>query len=44
LEKLYLGSQDAATNLEALEKSGITHILNVATGIENAYPEVINIK
>lgn len=30
---LYIGSQDAACNYDALRTAGITHILNVATGI-----------
>jgi len=32
--ELYLGSQDSAANVSSLEKSGISHVLNVATGIE----------
>lgn len=37
---LFLGSQDAAVNIEGLKAKGVTHILNVATGISNAFPEV----
>lgn len=40
MEGLFIGSQDAAHNLEGLKKAGVTHILNVATGIGNAFPEV----
>lgn len=36
---LFIGSQDAARNLEGLRLNSITHILNVATGIANAYEE-----
>jgi len=36
---LFLGSQDAAANIAELESFKITHILNVATGIENAFPK-----
>jgi protein-tyrosine phosphatase len=32
--ELYLGSQDAAASVETLKEYGITHVLNVATGIE----------
>jgi len=38
--KLYLGSQDAAVNVEGLNEKGVKHILNVATGITNKYPEL----
>eukprot|EP01125_Pyxidicula_operculata_P016612 TRINITY_DN5742_c0_g1_i1.p1 TRINITY_DN5742_c0_g1~~TRINITY_DN5742_c0_g1_i1.p1 ORF type:complete len:315 (-),score=87.19 TRINITY_DN5742_c0_g1_i1:87-965(-) len=33
LHKLFLGSQDAATNESGLKENNITHILNLATGI-----------
>ncbi|XP_062502970.1 dual specificity protein phosphatase 19-like isoform X2 [Corticium candelabrum] len=36
---VFIGSQDVAHNLELLQSVGITHILNVATGISNAFPE-----
>lgn len=39
IDRLYIGSQDSALNLPALNEYKITHILNVATGIENAFPE-----
>ena len=39
MDGLYIGSQDSAVNLSALNEYKITHILNVATGIENAFPE-----
>eukprot|EP00095_Tigriopus_kingsejongensis_P003749 maker-scaffold911_size81771-snap-gene-0.20 protein:Tk03749 transcript:maker-scaffold911_size81771-snap-gene-0.20-mRNA-1 annotation:"dual specificity protein phosphatase 19" len=35
---LYLGSQDAAGDLQVLHDSNITHILNVGFGIENRFP------
>ncbi|XP_074857211.1 dual specificity protein phosphatase 19 [Carettochelys insculpta] len=35
---LLLGSQDAAQDLETLKKYGVTHVLNVAYGVENAFP------
>ncbi|XP_039349691.1 dual specificity protein phosphatase 19 [Mauremys reevesii] len=35
---LLLGSQDAAQDLETMKKYGVTHILNVAYGVENAFP------
>ncbi|XP_045152048.1 dual specificity protein phosphatase 19 isoform X1 [Echinops telfairi] len=34
---LLLGSQDAAHDLETLKKHKVTHILNVACGVENAF-------
>ena len=37
-EKLYVGSQDAAVNHEGLRAHGVTHVLNVATGVE--YPKL----
>jgi len=37
---LFIGSQDASRNLTDLKASNVTHILNVATGIPNAFPEV----
>lgn len=36
---LYFGSQDVAKSLNLLEEKGITHILNVAYGVENCFPE-----
>ncbi|XP_024059832.1 dual specificity protein phosphatase 19 isoform X1 [Terrapene carolina triunguis] len=35
---LLLGSQDAAQDLETMKKYGVTHVLNVAYGVENAFP------
>ena len=40
-EKLFISSQDGAQNMQELRRNNITHILNVGTGIENAFPEVI---
>ncbi|CAF1659955.1 unnamed protein product [Rotaria magnacalcarata] len=39
IDGVYIGSQDAAINIAALNECRITHILNVATGINNAFPE-----
>jgi hypothetical protein len=41
-EKLYISSQDGAWNKNELIALKVTHILNVATGVTNAFPEVIN--
>ncbi|KAK9410787.1 dual specificity protein phosphatase 19 [Crotalus adamanteus] len=35
---LLLGSQDAAHDLETMKKYKVTHVLNVAYGVENAFP------
>lgn len=40
---LFIASQDVAQNLELLQSLGITHILNVATGISNAFPKVCHV-
>jgi len=37
IENLFVGSQDAAMNEEALKSKNITHVLNVATGISYAH-------
>ncbi|XP_072541091.1 dual specificity protein phosphatase 19 [Salminus brasiliensis] len=37
---LLLGSQDAAHDFGTLRKYKVTHILNVAYGVENAFPEL----
>ncbi|CAF1290280.1 unnamed protein product [Adineta steineri] len=42
IDGLYIGSQDAASNLPCLNECKITHILNVATGIQNAFPHQYN--
>ncbi|CAF2541583.1 unnamed protein product [Rotaria sp. Silwood2] len=39
IDGVYIGSQDSAFNLTALNECKITHILNVATGIRNAFPD-----
>ncbi|XP_038078196.1 dual specificity protein phosphatase 19-like [Patiria miniata] len=36
---LLLSSQDVATNLDLLNQHCVTHILNVATGISNVFPD-----
>ena len=41
VEKLFISSQDGAQNLHELQSKNITHILNVATGVENAFPKVL---
>jgi len=33
------GSQDVAADLKILQSYGVTHVLNLATGVENFYPE-----
>ncbi|XP_062974657.1 dual specificity protein phosphatase 19 isoform X2 [Elgaria multicarinata webbii] len=35
---LLLGSQDAAHDLDTMNKHRVTHVLNVAYGVENAFP------
>lgn len=40
-ENLFISSQDGAQNMEELRRNNITHILNVGTGIKNAFPEVV---
>ena len=42
-ENLYISSQGGAKNLEELKKHNVTHILNVGSGIENAYPQVLKL-
>ncbi|KAL2081299.1 hypothetical protein ACEWY4_023152 [Coilia grayii] len=37
---LILGSQDAANDFGTLRKHKVTHILNVAYGVENAFPDL----
>jgi len=37
--RLFLGAQEAATNREGLAANKVRHILNVATGIPNAFPD-----
>uniref|UniRef100_A0A673K2X6 Dual specificity protein phosphatase 19-like n=1 Tax=Sinocyclocheilus rhinocerous TaxID=307959 RepID=A0A673K2X6_9TELE len=37
---LLLGSQDAAHDFGTLKKYKVTHILNVAYGVENAFPDL----
>ncbi|ELR15092.1 dual specificity phosphatase, catalytic domain containing protein [Acanthamoeba castellanii str. Neff] len=36
--KLFIGAQEAATNRDGLAAHNVRHILNVATGIPNAFP------
>ncbi|XP_078536612.1 dual specificity protein phosphatase 19 [Lissotriton helveticus] len=36
---LLLGSQDAAQDLDTMKKFKVTHILNVAYGVANAFPD-----
>ena len=37
---MYIGSGDLAMDRDVLKSHGITHILNVATGIGPCFPEV----
>lgn len=39
IESIYIGSQHSATNLTRLNEHKITHILNVAAEVKNAFPE-----
>ena len=39
-ERLLVGSQDAAHHMDTLVTLGVTHILNVAWGVPNAFPDV----
>lgn len=41
VDGLFIGSQDAASNMKGLEENGVTHILNVATGIPKFFEGVI---
>ncbi|KAL7074810.1 hypothetical protein ACQ4LE_005604 [Meloidogyne hapla] len=41
-ENVYLSSQDVAQDLELLLTNKITHIINVATGVQCLFPENIN--
>jgi len=48
IDRLYLGNLQAAHDLQALKQAGITHILQVASGIKPLFPKdftykVINI-
>ncbi|KAL7880586.1 hypothetical protein SRHO_G00028400 [Serrasalmus rhombeus] len=37
---LLLSSQDAANDIETLRRFKVTHVLNVAYGVDNAFPEL----
>ncbi|KAM8933787.1 dual specificity protein phosphatase 19 [Pelodytes ibericus] len=41
---LLLGSQDVAQDLEVMKKYKVTHILNVAYGVENVFPDEFTYK
>ncbi|XP_072543446.1 dual specificity protein phosphatase 19b [Salminus brasiliensis] len=41
---LLLSSQDAASDVDTLKKFKVTHVLNVAYGVENAFPELFSYK
>ncbi|CAH2305897.1 dual specificity phosphatase 19 [Pelobates cultripes] len=41
---LLLGSQDVAQDLDVMKKYKVTHILNVAYGVENVFPEEFTYK
>lgn len=40
MEGVLVASQDVAHDLMELRRQGVTHILNVAYGIPNAFPDV----
>ena len=40
MEQLLVGSQDVAHDLAKLKEFGVTHILNVAYGVPNAFTDV----
>lgn len=40
MDGVLVASQDVAHDLLELRRHGVTHILNVAYGIPNAYPDV----
>lgn len=40
LEWLLVGSQDVAQDIGTLRQLGVTHILNVAFGVSNTFPNV----
>ena len=39
IDGIYIGSQDSANNLSELNECKITHVLNVAEEVKNAFPE-----
>ncbi|XP_065827579.1 dual specificity protein phosphatase 19-like [Oscarella lobularis] len=39
LPRLFIGSQDVAHDLKLMKANGITRVLNVASGVENKFPE-----
>ncbi|XP_030636716.1 dual specificity protein phosphatase 19b [Chanos chanos] len=41
---LLLSSQDAAQDIDTLRKFKVSHVLNVAYGVENAFPELFTYK
>ncbi|XP_043099454.1 dual specificity protein phosphatase 19b [Puntigrus tetrazona] len=41
---LLLSSQDAAHDIDTLKKLKVTHVLNVAYGVENAFPDLFTYK
>ncbi|XP_056318633.1 dual specificity protein phosphatase 19b isoform X2 [Danio aesculapii] len=41
---LLLSSQDAAHDIDTLKKLKVTHVLNVASGVENVFPELFTYK
>ena len=43
VDGLYISSQDGAHNFQELKDHKITDILNVATGVMNAFPEVSSV-
>ncbi|XP_012686084.2 dual specificity protein phosphatase 19-like [Clupea harengus] len=41
---ILISSQDAAQDIDTLRKYKVTHILNVAYGVENAFPDLFHYK
>lgn len=44
IDRVYLGSLEGASDMPALKAAGITHILQVASGMEPLFPEEFNYK
>ncbi len=40
MERVFVSSQDVAHDIEKLKELKVTHILNVAYGVTNIFPEV----
>ena len=44
IHKLYLGNIKSASDLELIKRFGITHILQVASGLKPIFPHDLNYK